>query len=49
MKLYLVEKKLYYYCHNVDTPGMNQLNTRFFFFLCFADRASWYKLKQRPT
>lgn len=26
MKLYLVGIKLYYCCHNVDTPGMNHLN-----------------------
>jgi len=27
--LYLVEIQLYYYCHNVDTPGINHLNIRF--------------------
>jgi hypothetical protein len=26
MKLYLVGIKLYFYCHNVDTPGMIHLN-----------------------
>jgi len=29
LKLYLVEIQLYYYCHNVDTPGINHLNIRF--------------------